>query len=125
MGNILNEISISEEFSTIKGLVNHLAYLDLSQLNTIEDSTMTNLNNSFKLKRTEYKNKMKVCFWLNLYNYLCVFTVIYKKEFLATLFEWNKFLKNSYFDIGGIIISLYSIVIFIYILYFRINFFGY
>jgi len=52
---------------------------------------------------------MKLCFWLNIYNFLTVFTVIYKKEVLSNYYEWYRFLKNSCFDIGGFEVSLYEI----------------
>ncbi len=53
--------------------------------------------------------EMKLCFWLNIYNFLTVFTVIYKKEVLSNYYEWYRFLKNSCFDIGGYEVSLYEI----------------
>ncbi len=54
-------------------------------------------------------DKSKTCFWLNIYNFLVIFTIIHKKEIASNYYEWYRFLKNSYFDIGGYEISLYEI----------------
>ena len=49
------------------------------------------------------------CFWLNMYNFLTVFSIIYKCKGFSNSHEWNRFLKNSYFTIGNIEISLLEI----------------
>lgn len=54
-------------------------------------------------------SKTKICFWLNVYNFLTIFTIIYKKEVLSNYYEWYRFFKNSYFYIGGYEVSLYEI----------------
>jgi hypothetical protein len=51
----------------------------------------------------------KLCFWLNIYNFLTIFTIIIKKEILSNYYEWYRFLKNSHFIIGGFELSLYEI----------------
>lgn len=56
-----------------------------------------------------YSNKCKFCFWLNIFNFLVIFSIIYKKEVLTNYYEWYRFLKNSYYNIGGYEISLYEI----------------
>jgi hypothetical protein len=38
-----------------------------------------------------------------------IFSIIYKKEIPSKNYEWYRFLKNCYFDIGGYEISLYEI----------------
>lgn len=53
--------------------------------------------------------KSKTCFWLNIYNFLVIFTVIYKKEVISNYYEWYRFIKNSYYNIGGYDVSLYEI----------------
>ena len=53
------------------------------------------------------------CFWLNMYNFLTVFSIIYLCESFSNSHEWNRFLKNSYFTIGNIVISLLEIEVFI------------
>ena len=54
-------------------------------------------------------NEHKFTFWLNIFNFLMVFAVLYKKEILLTYYEWHKFKKNSFFNIGGHNFSLYEI----------------
>ena len=49
------------------------------------------------------------CFWLNAFNFLSIFALIYKCECMTNYFEWYRFLKNSYYSIGGIEISLIEI----------------
>ena len=53
------------------------------------------------------------CFWLNLYNFLTIFSLIYKCEIPTNYYEWYRFLKNSYFTIGNLEISLFEIENFI------------
>ena len=49
------------------------------------------------------------CFWLNMYNFLTVFSIIFKCEGFSNFYEWNRFIKNSYFTIGNIELSLLEI----------------
>ena len=44
-----------------------------------------------------------------MYNFLTIFSVIYKCEIISNSYEWYRFLKNSYFTIGNIELSLYEI----------------
>lgn len=87
--NSLRNISNTSEFQHIKDLVSELQAVNLGLI----------LNN----------DKNKLCFWLNCYNFLVIFTIFYKKEIILTYYEWYKFLKNSFFNIGGYEISLYEI----------------
>ena len=87
--NFLEELAHCNTFEEIKHLITSLKHISLD-----------NLSNS--------KNKY-YCFWLNLYNFLTIFAVIYKCEIISNLYEWIRFLKNSYFTIGNIEISLLEI----------------
>ena len=87
--NFLKELSHSDTFDEIKDLI-------LSLKNISLDNLATSKNNYY-------------CFWLNLYNFLTIFSVIYKCEVVSNLYEWFRFLKNSYFTIGNVDISLLEI----------------
>jgi hypothetical protein len=85
---LFSEINNTNEFKIIKEIVAELQKINL-----------------LKLKN----DKLKTCFWLNILNFLTIFTLIYKKEVLNSYYEWYRFLKNSYFNIGGYEVSLYEI----------------
>jgi hypothetical protein len=87
---LLLTLQSSVEFQPIKDLVAELQVIDLKYLLQISD-------------------KHKITFWLNTFNFLMIFAVIYRKENLLTYYEWHKLKKNSYFNIGGINFSLYEI----------------
>ena len=87
---LLLTLQTSIEFQPIKDLVAELQVIDLKYLLQISD-------------------KHKTTFWLNIFNFLMIFAVIYRKENLLTYYEWHKLKKNSYFNIGGINFSLYEI----------------
>ena len=91
--NFLKELSHSEEFEELKNLILSLKYISL-------DALASSKNNYY-------------CFWLNLYNFLTIFSIIYKYEVVSNLYEWLRFLKNSYFTIGNMEISLLEIEAFI------------
>ncbi len=84
----LQVVADSEMFSNIKETVCELQKVNITKILHVEG---------------------KICFWLNLFNFLTLFTVILKNEILNTQYEWIKFLKNSYFNIGGWKISLFEI----------------
>ena len=64
-----------------------------------------------KVNITKFSSrKEKICFWLNLFNFLTIFTILYNSEILSTQYEWIKFLKNSTFNVGGYDLSLYEIL---------------
>ena len=87
---LLQSLQNSAEFQPIKELVAELQVIDLKYLLKISD-------------------EHKTTFWLNIFNFLMIFAVIYRKENLLTYYEWHKLKKNSYFNIGGINFSLYEI----------------
>ncbi len=87
---LLLTLQNSIEFQPIKDLVAELQVIDLKYLLEISD-------------------KHKITFWLNIFNFLMIFAVIYRKENLLTYYEWHKLKKNSYFNIGGTNFSLYEI----------------
>ena len=64
--------------------------------------------------------KERMCFWLNCFNYLLLFTFFYKKWNISTEIEWKNFFKNVKYSIG---LNLYSFHDILYILYKRILFF--
>jgi hypothetical protein len=84
----LQEVASSEMFTNIKETICELQKVNITKILTSQG---------------------KICFWLNLFNFLTLFTVILKNEILNTQYEWTKFLKNSYFNIGGWEISLFEI----------------
>ena len=85
----LRDLSNEEEFIEIKNLILTLKGISIEKL----------INNP-----TFY-----YCFWLNLYNFLTIFAIIYKCEQMSNYYEWYRFLKNSYYSIGKCEISLYEI----------------
>lgn len=87
--NFLRDIAKNDTFSEIKNLIITLGKVSLLKISQ-------NINCYY-------------CFWLNLFNFLTIFSIIYKGEILTNYYEWYRFLKNSYFLIGGIEISLYEI----------------
>ena len=87
--NYFKDLAYSEEFEEIKNLIISLKNISIENLSQ-------NPNNYY-------------CFWLNMYNFLTVFSVIFKCEIISNYYEWYRFLKNSYFDIGNLVISLYEI----------------
>jgi hypothetical protein len=82
------DLQSTPQFAEIKSTVAYLQKINLSKI---------------------YSNSCRVCFWLNIFNFLTIFTLIYKKEVLGNYYEWYRFLKNSYFNIGGFELSLYEI----------------
>ena len=87
--NFFKDLAYSEEFEEIKHLIVSLKNISLENLRV-------NPNNYY-------------CFWLNIFNFLTIFSVIFKCEIISNNYEWYRFLKNSYFDIGNLVISLYEI----------------
>ena len=87
--NFLKDLSHSATFDELKNLILSLKSISLESL---------------AVSKNHY-----YCFWLNIYNFLTIFTLIYKCEVVSNLYEWLKFLKNSYFTIGNLEISLLEI----------------
>ena len=65
-------------------------------------NSITILINSLKKFKPESitKYKERLCFWLNCFNYLILYTIFYKKWVVNCEKDWKKFLKNVYFRIG-------------------------
>ena len=85
-------------------------FIDLAHSNEIIEIKDLILN----LKNISLENLSKspihyYCFWLNMYNFLTVFSIIFKCEVFSNFYEWNRFIKNSYFTIGNIELSLLEI----------------
>ena len=91
------------------------SFIDSSELRKLKDNDffeITKLILSLKnisLNQLYLNKTFYYCFWLNLFNFLTIFTIIYKGEVCSSYFEWQRFLKNSYFSIGEYEISLYEI----------------
>ena len=88
--NYLSKLNKKNEFKEIKELVAELQVANLKYILKLE-------------------NKYQIAFWLNTFNFLLIFSIIYKKDVLITNYEWYKFKKNAYFNIGGYILSLFEI----------------
>ena len=86
--NFFRDMAYSDEFEEVK-------YLILSLKNISIENLRQNPRNYY-------------CFWLNMYNFLTIFSVIFKCEIISNYYEWYRFLKNSYFEIGNLVISLYE-----------------
>ena len=89
----LIDLAHSKEIATIKYLI-----LDLRNI-SLEDLSKSPIH--------------YYCFWLNMYNFLTIFSIIYKCESFSNSHEWNRFIKNSYFTIGNVELSLLEIETFI------------
>ena len=87
--NFFKDLAYSDEFEEIKNLIISLKNISLENLSEIP--------------------KNYYCFWLNIFNFLTIFSVVFKCEIISNNYEWYRFLKNSYFDIGNLVISLYEI----------------
>ena len=71
-----------------------------NKLNSVNSITI--LINSLKKFKPESikKYKERLCFWLNCFNYLILYTIFYKKWIINCEKDWKKFFKNVYFLIG-------------------------
>ena len=87
--NFFKNLAHSEEFNELKDLILSLKNISIENLSQIP--------------------KNYYCFWLNMYNFLTIFSVIYKCEIISNYYEWYRFLTNSYFTIGDVEISLFEI----------------
>ena len=88
----------------------------------IENKKLINLIGQLKYIDVEkmYSLKERMCFWLNCYNYLILFTIFYKKMNLNSRNDWNSFFKTMKYDIGG---NNYSFQDMQYTIYKKILFF--
>ena len=64
--------------------------------------------------------KERMCFWLNCFNYLIIFTIFFKKWNIEKEKDWKFFFKNVKYSIGGNYFSFHDMQ---YILYKKILFF--
>ena len=87
------------ENKKIFNLIGQLKYIDLSKIKLLNE---------------------RMCFWLNCFNYLMLFTFFYKKWNLSTEKEWKYFFKNVKYDIGD---NAYTFQDMQYIIYKKILFF--
>ena len=86
--NFFRDMAYSDEFEEVKSLIISLKNISIETLSQ--------------------NPKNYYCFWLNMYNFLTIFSIIFKCEIISNFYEWFRFLKNSYFEIGNLVISLYE-----------------
>ena len=80
MNEILEETNLKLNSPTFRELIGELKNIDLTQLKN---------------------HKSKICFWLNCFNYLLLYTIFYKKWNISDEKSWKSFFKNVKFNIGG------------------------
>ena len=100
INEILEETNIKINTQTFKELVGELRHIDLALLTTY---------------------KTKICFWLNCFNFLLLFTIFYTKWNISDEKGWKSFFKNVKYNIGG---NCYSFNDIQYILFHKIFFFS-
>ena len=100
LNEVLEETNIKLITQTFKELIGELRNIDLKQL--------TN-------------NKSKICFWLNCFNFLLLYTIFYKKWIICDEKSWKSFLKNVKYIIGG---NQYSFNDIQYIIFGKLFFFS-
>jgi hypothetical protein len=88
INEILEETHIKLNSQTFKELIGELRLIDLQQL-------------------TNYQSK--ICFWLNCFNFLLLYTIFYKKWNLSGVKAWKNFLNNVKYNIGGDLFSFNDI----------------
>ena len=68
-----------------------------------------------KIKLTDLKTEVsKLCFWLNCFNFLLLFTIFYLKPNIFVRKTWEDLFKNIFYNIGG---NPYSFEDMLYILF--------
>ena len=77
---ILEEIYILVNSPGLKEFLGEIKYVDLNMLKTQID---------------------KLCFWLNCFNFLLLFTIFYLKPFVINKNLWERIFKNIKYNIGG------------------------
>ena len=80
LNEILEETNLKLNSPTFRELVGELKNIDLTQLKN---------------------HKNKICFWLNCFNYLLLYTIFYKKWNISDEKSWKSFFKNVKYNIGG------------------------
>ena len=96
---ILNETNMKLNTQTFRELIGELRNIDLKQLKN---------------------NKSKMCFWLNCFNFLLLYTIFYKKWNFSDEKSWKSFFKNVKYNISG---NNYSFNDMQYIIFQKIYFF--
>ena len=100
INEILEETHIKLNTQTFKELIGELRIIDLAQLNN---------------------QNSKICFWLNCFNFLLLFTIFYKNWTISDEKSWKSFFKNVKYNIGG---NAYSFNDMQYIIFHKIYFFS-
>ena len=100
INEILEETNIKLNTQTFRELVGELRIINLAQL-------------------TNHKNK--ICFWLNCFNFLLLYTIFYKKWNISDEKTWKSFMKNVKYNIGG---NQFSFNDMQYIIFHKIYFFS-
>ena len=100
INEILEETNKKLNTQTFKELVGELRIIDLAQL---------------------ANHKSKICFWLNCFNFLLLYTIFYKKWNISDEKSWKSFLKNVKYNIGGNCFSFNDMQ---YILFNKVYFFS-
>lgn len=59
-----------------------------------------------KLNIVKPKTEEKIVFWINTYNFLALFTLIYKNEIPSSEYEFKRITANSFYNIGNYVVSL-------------------
>ncbi len=59
-----------------------------------------------KLNIVKPKIEEKIVFWINTYNFLVMFTLIYKNEIPSCEYEFKRIMANSFYNIGNYVVSL-------------------
>jgi len=99
INEILEETNVKLKSQTFKELVGELRIIDLEQLTS---------------------HKAKICFWLNCFNFLLLYTIFYKKWNISGEKNWKNFLNNVKYNIGGYLLSFNDIQ---YIIFNKVYFF--
>ena len=55
----------------------------------------------YPIEKLLITSKQRICFWVNAFNFLILFTIFYKKWIINSRDDWKYFFKNVNFIIGG------------------------
>ena len=55
----------------------------------------------FPIEKLLVSSKQRICFWVNSFNFLVLFTIFYKKWIINSKDDWKYFFKNVIYIIGG------------------------
>ena len=82
-----------EKKKNLFNMIGQLKYLDISKLTSVKE---------------------RLCFWLNCFNFLLLFTIFYKKWNINTEKDWKYFFKNIKYNIGGVYFTFNDIMYLLY-----------